>query len=120
MSPVGKSDGASSSSTKPNSRSQDERRRKRLRVERDSDSDVQILEDDDDLGLPSGRSSQKFSSVGSKANKNTKEPEASGKRGHSDNSSTSGKTKAEHKGKGKMWFHLLVSLTCILLGATCL
>ncbi len=109
-----KSDGAngSSATTKSQSRPQDERRRKRLRVEKDSDEDVQILEDEK-TGLPSGRTSQKFADVDSDTNKSNKEPEASGKRGRSDNSGTGDKTKAEHKGKGKMWFQLLVSLTSV-------
>ncbi|KZS09465.1 putative DnaJ subfamily B member 6 [Daphnia magna] len=102
MGPVRKTDGASSSSgaetTKPYTRRpQDERCRKRLRVERDSDDDVQIIEDED-TGLPSGRTGQKSSNKESAA---CKEPETSGKSGWFKSSSTSNKSKAEHKGKGK-------------------
>lgn len=96
MGPVRKTDGASGSNgtetTKPYVRQQ-ERSRKRLRVERDSDDDVQILEDDE-IGLPSGRSSQKF--AGSESNTH-KEPETSGKSGRSSKNSNN---KSENKGKG--------------------
>ena len=98
MGPVRKTDGASgrngTETTKPYVRQQ-ERSRKRLRVERDSDDDVQILEDDE-IGLPSGRSSQKF--AGSESNTH-KEPETSGKSGRSSKNSNN---KSENKGKGKI------------------
>lgn len=111
MGPVRKTDGASGSSgaetTKPyNRRPQDERCRKRLRVERDSDDDVQIIEDDE-MGLPSGKTSHKF--VG-KEPASRKEPGTSGK-----SSSTSDKSKAEHKGKGKGY--ALSLFFCFLLTA---
>jgi hypothetical protein len=105
MGPVRKTDGASGSNgmetTKPYVRQkpqQDERSRKRLRVERDSDDDVQILEDDE-IGLPSGRTSQKFAGRESTTHK---EPETSGKSGRSSKNNT------ESKGKGKsLGFKLL-------------
>jgi hypothetical protein len=97
MGPVRKTDGASGSNgtetTKPYVRQQ-ERSRKRLRVEKDSDDDVQILEDDE-IGLPSGRTSQKFTGRESTTHK---EPGASGKSGRSSKNSNN---KTDTKGKGK-------------------